>query len=148
MTRTLRLYGAVVYAIKAHFDTNEVFSAYDITTFIRDLMDAGELDLHTPYGIVNDAGNVKHELVKSYVSELYDNDLFPGTATRSNSVANNGARFMLYTPENVSGDYNITSDYNDEFEVSKSLTVNDVTVTQNSNGSVTVTSPSGKEKTL
>jgi hypothetical protein len=93
-TLTLRFYGAVVAAVKSHFDNNESFSVHDITSFVRDKVNSGEWEL------MGRGANYKilHKNVKGIIEELYDNNLFPRDVKISHHATNNGSQYRLFSP--------------------------------------------------
>lgn len=142
-TTTLRLYGAVLAAVKSHFDNNAPFSAYDITQFVRAKLDDNEWELFNG----GDASTVHHGTVKGYVEEMFDNDLFFGE-TVVNHGSTSGASYKVYTPVPTSTCQQADDD--DDIVAPKlaqqdtiSIVVNNVSIEKLGN-KVNITTPTGR----
>lgn len=92
----LRLFAAVLAAVKAHFDNNTAFSALDITEFIQDKVDTGEWEVMNFNFTAPKV--IKHESVKVYVEDLFRQGLFYGRVDRSYETNSFGNTYKLYTP--------------------------------------------------
>ena len=164
MTQKLRLYGAALLAVKTHFDNNEAFSAYDITTYIRDKVDAAEWELWNG----GDAGSVKHPTIRGYIDEMIDNGLFYGGYDVTTEVNHNtGLRYKLFTPVGIDDiqdsldaiEAKMNAAYDEAEEASNcdrktadssntfipSISVNDVRVEKLPDGLVAVHAPNGDQ---
>ena len=81
--------------MKAHFDNQTAFSAYDITEFINDKIDDGEWEvMNFNYTATTP---VKHQTVEAYIDELYENKLFYKDVTCNNVTDSLGQVYELYS---------------------------------------------------
>jgi len=94
----MRLHTMALKAVKLHFEAGTSFSAYDITSFIRDKVNSGEwktLDRATT--------KVNHKLIREFVLEMEHNDLMPGNyvVRDENNGTNVYRAYHPTTPDNT-----------------------------------------------
>lgn len=104
MEATLEL--LVMKAVKLHFQNNTSFSAYDITSFIRDKSNSGEWIVKGAEECDIDNDNdynttyIGHDAVKAIIRQMEDHDLFPGSLSVSHQTSG-GSTFRLFVPTSV-----------------------------------------------